>query len=99
LKEREAEIATLETNLAASHSDGLATPSLAANSPLSEVKEVKGEGGQITTHDLLLTPSTTSKFNDLKQSVLLGSEPQDAEQKEAESISRLDELMRYSNQK
>lgn len=41
-----------------------------------------------------LSPVTLNQFNALKQSLLVDTHQREAEQKEAESISRLDELMR-----
>lgn len=48
-----------------------------------------------TLVDSELSPGITSQLNSLKHSMLINHEREQAERREAESISRLDELMRY----
>ncbi|KAF8323370.1 kinesin-domain-containing protein [Clavulina sp. PMI_390] len=92
LKDREAEIDVLEKKLSESTPGYFPVP---PSAPLHDVKEETDVSSQPDTlYESELSPGLTSQMNGIKNSVLLNSEREAAERREAETITRLDELMR-----
>lgn len=72
-----------------------AAPFSPSNGSLSDVKEEADALSSSETTAVDSDPIIMSQMNDLKRSLLLDDQRKEAERKEAESISRLEELMRY----
>ena len=99
LKDREAEIDALEKRLAQASPGLFPAAPLPGSTPNGVLPDVKEETDVASQPETLvesdLGPGITSQLNSLKHSMLIDERRQEAERREAESISRLDELMRY----
>ena len=62
---------------------------------LPELKEESDAMSSSETTAVDSDPGILAQVNDLKRSLLLDDQRKEAERKEAESITRLEELMRY----
>ena len=98
LKDREAEIDALEKRLTETNPGLFPAVPLAGSMSNGVLPDVKEENDVASQPETLvesdLSPGIASQLNSLKHSMLIDEGRQEAERREAESISRLDELMR-----